>query len=64
MADVVVRKSDNHFISGTANVVISGFFADKRPYNAGATVTFNGDKTFTIECTRSTILGRYPHGRC
>jgi len=47
-ADVVIRKSDNHFISGTANVIISGFFSDKRPYNAGAAVTFNGDNTFTV----------------
>jgi len=48
LANAVVRKSDGHFLSGTANVVISGFLADKRPYNAGATVTFNGDKTFTV----------------
>jgi len=48
IADVVIRKSDNHVISGTANVVISGFFADKRPYNAGAAVTFNNDNTFTV----------------
>lgn len=47
-ADIVVSKADGHIISGTANVVISGHLADQRMYNAGASVEFHSNGTFTI----------------